>query len=104
MAKISNLEKLLNNLGEKDDEINEEIEINNKSDSNTDFERTLERLYKKNNFESHVVGEGSLIEIVPFNLKGKSVLINHYMNLHSLQSDSSFGFKITRSEIVQNPP
>ena len=103
MAKISNLEKLLNNLGEKDIEINEEIE-SNKNDSNNDFEKILERLYKKNNFESHVVGEGSLIEVVPFNLKGKSVLIDHYIKLHNLKSDSSVGFRISRSEIVQNPP
>lgn len=103
MTKISNLEKLLNSLGEKDSEFIDQTE-NRNNDSNSDFEKILDSLYKKNNYESHVVGEGSLIEIVSFNLKGKSVLINHYLNLHSLKSDSSIGFKITRSEIVQNPP
>ncbi|CAF0787840.1 unnamed protein product [Brachionus calyciflorus] len=109
LSKISNLEKLLNSLGDKEPTVKfseDQIEKGYRQDisSSNDFSKMVDNFYKKNNYESHAVGEGSVIEMIPFNLKGKSVLINHYLNLHNLNSDSSAGFKMTRSEIVKNPP
>ena len=106
MNKISNLEKLLSSLGDKEPIVKFDDKSLNRQDtkSSSDFNKIVHSLYKKNNNESHVVGEGSIIEIISFNLKGKSVLINHYLNLHNLNSDSSVGFRMTRSEIVRNPP
>lgn len=100
MNKISNLEKLLSSLGDKEPivKFSDEKSLNRQdTKSNSDFNKIVDSLYKKNNNESHVVGEGSIVEIISFNLKGKSALINHYMTLHNLNSDSSVGYRMTRS-------
>lgn len=55
--------------------------------------------------KSHVIGEGAVIEKLGFNPKGKSVLINQYKQMYGLhEPGTEMGMKITRSEIMQNPP
>lgn len=58
-------------------------------------------------FQSHVIGEGIVVEKYGFNPKGQSVLINQYRRMYSLQNsggDTTHGFKVTRTEILKNPP
>lgn len=54
-------------------------------------------------FKSHVVGEGPVMEKVLFNLKGQSVLISHYLNMHNLQETEPQGHKISRTQISHQP-
>ena len=49
------------------------------------------------------MAEGVVIEKFPFNLKGQSVLVNHYLNMRNLQDQHVNGPRIKRSQITKQP-
>ena len=103
MAKISNLEKYLSKLGNKEEESKpmspEKTKkfVKNKNVSN----KALIQFYDKN--DSHTAQEGAIVEKFSFNLKGQSILVAHYLNMRNLQNKKILGPRVQRSQIVQQP-
>lgn len=104
MAKISNLEKFLSKLGNKEEESKPMSPEKTKKfvkKSKDVANKSLIQFYDKN--ESHIAQEGAIVEKFSFNLKGQSILVAHYLNMRNLQDKKILGPRVVRSQIVQQP-